>query len=197
MSRFHRHGEVLPVPANHPDRGMPPYVYGRLVGVVNGPLSNVDANHVFVPLRVWEGPAKGTHRVAFNIESNAPPHAAEYCALDEPVAAADLPPEGFTEHVRLSYREFGVTQQQFRVVENGTLRALVHSSIARAQRVAVYGFTFPGGGIHDIHYNNGEPPGSPHPNRPGQDGALAVYLRGADNGYVRRWILIKFQTQTL
>lgn len=183
--------------AEQADRGLPSYVYGRLAGVVNGPLSDRDDNHVYIPLRVWQGPAKGTHRVAFNVESIVPPGAAQYCVIDEPVTAKDVPKEGFTQRVRLSYAELGLTQAQFKTVENGLLRSLVHSTIAQAERVAVHGRTFPGGGIHDIHYNNGEAPDSPHPNRPGQDGALTVYFRGKDGGYVRRWFLIKFQTQTL
>ena len=197
MPKHHHRDRASPLEAQHPDRGVPPHVYGRLVGVVTGPLSDVSDNHVFIPLRVRQGPAKGMHRLAFNVESHAAPHAAQYCVLDEPVGETELPEDGFTEEVSLSYRDFGIGPEQFRTVENGFLRAVVHASLARAHLVAAYGFTFPGGGIHDLHYNYGEPAGSTHINQPGKDGALAVYFRSAEGGYVRRWILIKFQSQTL
>jgi len=176
---------------------VPSGVYGAVAGVVNGPLSDADNNHVFIPLFVASGTGKGVWKIAFNVESKLPPNAAQYHLVDEAITDADFPKPGFTTNERLSYAELGLKNAQFTIVSNGKLRTLVHSSVSQAQLVVAYGFTFPGGGLHDVHYNNGEPPGSGHPAHPGKDGALCLYYHEATGQAVRRWIFIKFQTQSL
>lgn len=171
-------------------------VYGELAGVVNGPLSDADNNHVFIPIWVASGSGTGVWKIAFNVESNSPPLAAEYFILDEAITDAEFPKPGFIQSAHLSYAELGLHNAQFTVVTNGKLRTLVHSSISHAQLVVAYGFTFPGG-LHDVHYNNGEPAGSKHPARVGKDGALSLYYHEASGQAVRRWIFIKFQSQSL
>lgn len=51
--------------------------------------------------------------------------------------------------------------------------------------------------MHDLHDNNGKPKGSGHSNHPNQDGALALYTLDRAGRNTRRWIFIKFQTQSL
>lgn len=196
MSRHNHKGRKLrpaPPPAA---TAVPAKKYGALVGAVNGPLSDADDNHVYIPVLVRHGPAAGTYRIALNVESTVAPRAAQYCVRDETVEESDPPAEGFFADAQLSYRELGLVEQDFKVIGNGMLRTVVHSTADRADMLAAYGFTFPGG-IHDIHYNNGEPPGSHFPNFPDQDGALAMYYRTAAGVLTRRWIFIKFQSQTL
>lgn len=172
-------------------------IYGELVGKVNGPLSDADNNHVFIPIFVAAGTGAGVWKVAFNVESNAAPKAAQYHVVDEAIATTDFPKGGFYAKARLSYQEIGLKTSEFKLIQNGMLRTVVHSTVSHAELVAVYGFTFPGGGIHDVHYNNGEPAGSGHSNRPNEDGALAVYFHETSGQAVRRWIFIKFQSQHL
>lgn len=177
---------------------MPANQFGALAGKLNGPLSDADNNHVFIPVFVPSSAAHGAGvwKIAFNVESNAPPLAAEYCVLDEAVTASAFPGPGFVGNARLSYRDLGLKQSQFKIIANGTLRTIVHSSVSQAEVIQAYGVTFPGG-LHDIHYNNGEPANSGHANHPHQDGALALYFHEASGQAIRRWIFIKFQSQTL
>jgi uncharacterized protein YukJ len=51
--------------------------------------------------------------------------------------------------------------------------------------------------MHDLHFNNGEPCGSGHANDPNQDGALALFELNRAGRNTRRWVFIKFQTQSL
>jgi uncharacterized protein YukJ len=192
----HHHLQALGPPLQITTRG-PNNVYGVLVGKVDGPLSDADNNHVFIPVRVFQGSGTGLHKIAFNVESNAKPKAAQYFVYDEVVEDADFPEQGFSADASLSYQELDLKQRQFKTIKNGLLRTVVHSTVDASELLAAYGFTFPGGGLHDIHYNNGERPGSHHANHPNQDGALAVYYHNKGGQPVRRWIFIKFQSQKL
>ncbi|HEX8907401.1 MAG TPA: YukJ family protein, partial [Longimicrobiaceae bacterium] len=61
------------------------------------------------------------------------------------------------------------------------------------RRDAVFGF-LPGNGVHDVHMNQGNPPGRhAHDNGAGQDGALLFHLEAED-----RWIalFLAFQSQS-
>ena len=98
----------------------------------------------------------------------------------------------------LSYSAIGLHQTNFTTVANGMLRTIVDSSAQDADLVSAYGVTYSDGtGMHDLHYNNGEPPRSGFENRPNQDGALVFYSLNRSGQTTRRWILIKFQTQSL
>jgi hypothetical protein len=194
----HHHNHPLPPSPRDGGSHIPNNVYGVITGKVDGPLSDADNNHVFIPVRISEGATgAGLHKIAFNVESNAPPKAAEYLVQDEAITDGDFPEKGFTTDATLSYTALGLTQNRFKKIENGLLRTVVHSSVDAAEIVAVYGFTFPGGGLHDIHYNNGEQPGSSHPNHRNQDGALSLYFHDSTGRAIRRWIFIKFQSQIL
>jgi uncharacterized protein YukJ len=194
LHNFEKH-KINPVPLKTPN--VPANVYGALVGVLNGPLSDADNNHIFIPVHVAAGNTAGVYKIAFNVESNAAPKAAQYYVLDEAIQDKDFPHEGFSTNAHLSYHELGLVQSEFKTIQNGLLRTVVHSSVQKAKLISAYGFTFQGGGLHDIHYNNGEKPSSGHANRPGKDGALALYFHDAAGRAIRRWIFIKFQTQTL
>lgn len=191
----HHHTEPLR-PRHNPDANTASKGYGVLVGKIDGPLSDADNNHVFIPIRITAGAAAGLYKIAFNVESNLPPKAAQYLVYDEPVTDGEIPVEGFSSDASLSYSSLGLQQDQFKTIENGLLRTVVHSSVDAAETIAAHGFTFPGG-MHEIHYNNGEKPGSSFPNHPNQDGALTIYFHDSTGQAIRRWIFIKFQSQDL
>jgi len=173
-------------------------VYGAIVGTIDGPLSDADDNHVFIPVRVAVGNHAGRYRLAFNTESTAGHAPVQYYVHDEPITMADVPSEEFTTDASLSYTEIGLHQAIFRTVSNGRLRTIVHDSAQASDLVSAYGVTFNDGtGMHDLHFNNGEPAGSHHANRPNQDGALVFYYFNRSGATTRRWIFIKFQTQHL
>jgi len=194
MSKHHHTGPLNPPPAA--STKLPKNVYGALVGVVDGPLSDADDNHVFIWLRVHAGNHAGRYKLAFNVESNDHTEA-QYYVYDEQITQADVPVESFTTDATLSYKKTGLKQTDFKAIANGQLRTLVHSSVQNTDLIEVYGVTFDtGDGMHEIHMNSGERPGSTHPNQPNKDGALSFYYK--TNGQdVRRWIFIKFGTQDL
>jgi hypothetical protein len=181
-----------------PSTNIPANVYGAIVGTLDGPLNNADNNHIGIPVRIATGPSAGRYILQVNTESSqdSGQPADEYFVFDEPIAMADVPAEGFTREASLSYAGMGLHQPEFQVVTNGMLRTIVANSAANADLVSAYGFTFPGG-LHDIHYNNGEPAGSHFPNKPNEDGALAFYMLNLAGQTTRRWIFIKFQSQSL
>lgn len=193
----HHHHQPLnkkkPVTSNR----LPKNAYGALVGKLDGPLSNADNNHVFIFVRISNGPHKGRYKLAFNTESTD--HSAvQFFVHDEEIAMAAVPAEEFTTDASLSYVDLGLHQTDFQEVANGQLRTIVQSSAHDADLVAAYGVTFSDGtGIHDLHYNNGEKPGSKFGNHPNKDGALVFYYFNRSGHTSRRWIFIKFHTQSL
>jgi len=195
MSHHHHH----PLHPRRPvSTRLPHNAYGALVGTIDGPLSDADDNHVFLPVRIAVGGHAGRYRLAFNTESTQGHAPVQYDVHDEPIAMADVPSEEFTTDASLSYPALGLHQVDFRTVSNGQLRTIVHDSAQDSDLVAAYGVTFSdGGGIHDLHYNNGEPAGSHFPNHPNHDGALVFYYFNRVGATTRRWIFIKFQTQSL
>lgn len=197
----HHHAQPLPQPSHGSSHSHPNDHAGdqfvAVAGRVNGPLSDADDNHIAITLHVSSGAGAGNHSVEFNVESTSTPHDAQYYILDEPVADGSLPPEGMTTDTSVDYKAMGLRQSNFKTIKNGNLRTIVHSSVDKAILLVAYGFTFPHNGVHMIHYNNGEKPGSSHANHPHQDGVLVVYYKDLSNRLIRRWIFLKFQTQTL
>lgn len=197
----HHHVTPLPQPSHGHHPSHPNHVPGArfvaVAGKVNGPLGDADDNHVEIKLNVASGTSAGNYKVEFNVESNSTPKDAQYYILDQHVADTALPPEGVTNDASLDYHAMGLIEANFKTIANGNLRTVVQSSVDKAFLVVAYGFTFPGNGVHMIHFNNGEKQGSQHPNHPHQDGALACYFRDLSNQLIRRWIFLKFQSQTL
>jgi hypothetical protein len=196
MSRHHHHRNTLRPPLQDSTR-LPRSVYGALVGTVDGPLSDADDNHVFIPVRISAGDHRGRYRLAFNTESTDK-SSVQFFVHDELIEMSEVPNEGFTTDASLSYVDLGLHQSDFATIINGKLRTIVHDSAQDSDLVSAYGFTFKeGSGMHDLHFNNGESAGSTHPNHPNQDGALVFYRLNRSGQTTRRWIFIKFQTQTL
>lgn len=198
MSR-HRHHHTAPLgPPPGPSHHLPRDTYGALVGVVDGPLSDADDNHVFIPLRVRAGDLAGRYRVAVNVESDDRSASTGYFVRDEAISAGDLPPDGFDPGATLSYAAIGLRESDFRPIRGGLLRTVVHSTVEVSTAVAVYGVTFgDGAGMHDVHMRSGEDPASHHGDHPGRDGALACYFQTRGGEHVRRWMFIKFSSQRL
>lgn len=191
------HHHKPPRPPRPNAKLLPHNTYGALVATIDGPLNNSDDNHVLIPVRVATGEVAGRYQLAFNTESTDT-SSVQYNVHDEPITMADVPSEGFTTDASLSYTDMQLHQADFMTVANGKLRTIVHDSAQDSDLIAAYGFTFSdGGGIHDLHFNNGEKPGSGHPNEPNKDGALAFYYLNRSGETTRRWIFIKFQTQDL
>ena len=192
------HHHLKPLRPNNPLTSLLPHnVYGAMVGTIDGPLGAGNANHVKIPIRVATGPYTGRYQLAFNTESTDQSQV-QYCIRDEAITLADVPGVGFTDDASLSYAAIGLGQKDFTTVANGKLRTIVVDSAQGSDLIAAYGYTYSNGtGMHDLHDNNGEPKGSGHSNHPNQDGALALYTLDRAGRNTRRWIFIKFQTQSL
>jgi hypothetical protein len=199
----HHHTSPLPPPShgshnhhpNNPQQTGDKFV--AVTGKLSGPLGDADDNHVAIRLFASSGSGAGHYTVQFNVESTSSPHNAQYSIHDESFATGSLPPEGLDSNALVSYKALGLTEHNFHTISNGNLRTIVHSSLDKSVLVVAYGFTFPGNGIHMIHFNNGEKPTSPHANHPNNDGMLQVFYKDATGSMFRRSIFLKFQTQTL
>ena len=159
--------------------------------------SRPDDNHVYVWLRVPTGSVSGKYECAFNTESNTGGPASQFLVKEEAIKLTDFPPLGFSK-ATVSYKGLGLKQADFQQIQNGALRTAVYNWAGTAAFITAYGITYTGGdGLHDIHMNSGEKPGSGHPNLVNQDGALVFYYKPKGQAPFRRWVFIKFASQTL
>ena len=181
---------------------LPPVKFGRLVGTFDHATrvpeggTRPDDNHLYLWVRVPNGRFAGLYECAFNIHSTDQTNVS-FADWPEDLTG-EIPSPGFTR-LSLSYAALGLQDADFAPVRQGGLQALVTRYAETCTRMAAYGTAYSEGtGLHDIHLNAGEPPGSPHANRTGQDGALVFYFGGA-NGAARsaHWIFTKFSTQSL
>ncbi len=179
---------------------LPPTKFGELVGTFDHatlvPEGNTrpDDNHVYLWVRVPDGPFEGLYECAFNIHSTDQTDVS-FTDWPEDLTGKTLPAAGWTEPA-LSYAALGLKDADFAPVRLGDLQTLVTHYAETCTRMAAYGTTYSEGtGLHDIHLNAGEPPGSSHADRTGQDGALVFYFGGAAPS--AHWIFVKFSTQSL
>ena len=185
--------------------GLPPRKFGELVGpfdhttlVPEGGM-RPDDNHVYFWIRVPAGPGAGAlagvFGCAFNIHST---DESDFLFTDwsEGLISKSLPAADFTP-VTLSYAQLGLKDADFKPVQESGLQVLVTQYAQTCARMAAYGTIYSdGSGLHDIHLNAGEAPGSPHPDRTGQDGPLVFYFTPPAPP-TARWVFIRFATQNL
>ena len=182
---------------------LPPTRFGELVGTFDHATlvpeggTRPDDNHLYLWLKVAGGLFAGVYECAFNIHS-ANYRNVQFTDWPEDLTGRTLPVAGWTEPA-LSYAALGLRNADFAPVRRGDLQALVTHYAETCSLLAAYGTTYSeGNGLHDIHLNAGERPGSGHASRVSQDGALVFYFGGA-NGTApsARWIFTKFDTQSL
>ncbi len=181
---------------------LPPATFGRLAGtfdhatLVPEGRTRPDDNHVYLWVRVAAGPQAGVYECAFNIHSSDRSDVL-FTDWPEDLTGKTPPAPGFSQPA-LSYAALGLKNADFAPVRQGDLQTLVTHYAETCAAMAVYGTTYSEGtGLHDIHLNSGEAPGSRHANRTGQDGALVFYFGGADTPASAHWIFVKFGTQSL
>src|SRR5215471_15106613 len=111
MSHHHHHHHNHPLPPPKLAGGkLKKNSYGVVVGTIDGPLSDADDNHVFIPIRISQGPFAGLYRAAFNTESNQGHAPVQYDVRDETIKNADVPDEEFTTDASVSYTDMGLKQ---------------------------------------------------------------------------------------
>ncbi len=177
--------------------------FGALSGSLNHLTLNPhdgprpDDNHVYLWIEVGAGRFAGKYECAFNTESSNGGSQTEFAVVDETITLGDFPTEGFAD-AEVSYKGLGLKQSEFLRIANGALRSSVIEWTHECNSLTAYGITYGGGdGLHDIHMNSGERPGSHHPNQTNHDGALVFYFRNEGEEPYRRWVFIKFSTQDL
>jgi hypothetical protein len=214
--RSHRLTAPLPRSREPSPPRLPRNCFGALTGAferasAGSRYRNVpDDNHVYLWIRIGLGPHAGCFECAVNVASPAPGgHLVPvlFHERDERIAEADVPAEGFSTDARCSYAGLGLREGNFTEVPHMTLGPALIASAQASVRVAVYGVTYANGeGMHDIHLNSHETPGSRHRDRldsaghPTQDGALIFYSRPpsvAPGVVLAHWVFIKFRTQVL
>ncbi len=182
---------------------LPPTQFGELVGtfdhaaLVPEGATRPDDNHVYLWVRVAGGQYAGLYECAFNIHSTDRTNVL-FTDWQEDLAGKMLPAAGFTQPA-LSYAALGLKDADFAPVQQGDLQTLVTHYAETCTLMAAYGTTYSEGtGLHDIHLNAGEPPGSSHADRTEQDGALVFYFSGMGGAaHTAHWIFVKFSTQSL
>lgn len=182
---------------------LPPAQFGELVGtfdhatLVPEGATRPDDNHVYLWVRVPDGQYAGVYECAFNIHSTDQTDVL-FTDWPENLTGKTLPAPGWAAPA-LSYAALGLKDGDFAPVRQGDLQTLVTHYAETCTLMAAYGTTYPEGtGLHDIHLNAGEPSGSAHADRTGQDGALVFYFSGTDGAApAAHWIFVKFSTQTL
>jgi hypothetical protein len=166
-----------------------------------------DDNHLFFWLRVSAGRHAGLYECAVNLASAHPDslHAPVlYCEREELIPPGALPPEGFHPEVKCSYAALGLRDEDFGPAPQAPFATSLLAYAESCIRMAAYGVTYSNGeGLHDIHLNSHEAPGSVHRDRldedgqPTQDGALVFYFAGPEETILARWMFAKFPTQQL
>jgi hypothetical protein len=182
---------------------LPPTQFGELVGtfdhatLVPEGATRPDDNHVYLWIKVTGGQFAGLYECAFNIHSTDHSNVL-FTDWPEDLMGKSLPPDGFTQ-APLSYAALGLKDADFAPVQQGDLQTLVTHYAETCVLLAAYGTTYSEGtGLHDIHLDAGEQPGSVHANRAGQDGALVFYFSGTSGAALSaHWIFVKFDTQSL
>ena len=182
---------------------LPPMKFGQLAGTFDHAAlvpeggTRPDDNHVYFWVRVSDGQFAGLYECAFNIHSINRTNVL-FTDWPEDLTGKTPPPPGFSP-LSLSYAALGLKAADFAPVRQGDLQTLVTHYAETCTRMAAYGTTYSEGtGLHDLHLNAGEPPGSRHANRTGQDGALVFYFGGVSGAaWSAHWIFTKFSTQSL
>ena len=182
---------------------LPPGQFGELVGkfdhatLVPEGATRPDDNHVYLWVSVPSGAFAGLYECAFNIHSTDQSNVL-FTDWPEDLTGKALPESGWTQPAQ-SYAALGLKDADFAPVQQGDLQTLVTHYAETCVLMAAYGTTYSEGtGLHDIHLNAGEQPGSGHADRTGQDGALVFYFSGSSGAALSaHWIFIKFDTQSL
>jgi hypothetical protein len=196
---------------------LPHRVFGRLVGEFqfssHVPLrgGKDDGRHIYLSVKVAQGPVAGIYECAVNIRSDEGTEVL-YCQRTEDLDPSAVPAEGFEDGIHLAYGsgndapgdEFmGLSDSDYQPIVNDDLYNQIASLTQNCDRLAAYGVTYSGGdGIHDIHMNSGTNPSDPHADqdRVRQDGAIAFYFNMTAGGQQKSfatWIFIKFNTQSV
>jgi hypothetical protein len=150
--------------------------FGRLVGQFQSsshiPLRGGQdtGRHIYLSLKVPEGPSVGIFECAVNIRSDEGTTVL-YCERIEDLDSGGAPADGFNASIRLSYGAglggdgvdyIGLTDSDFKSIVNDELYNRIADLSQGCDRMAAYGVTYSDGtGIHDIHMNSGTDPATP------------------------------------
>jgi Uncharacterized conserved protein (DUF2278) len=194
---------------------LPHNSYGRLVGAFqfssHVPLrgGKDTGRHIYLSIKVPDGPHAGVFECAVNIRSNEGTEVL-YTQKIEDLDQGGPPADGFQGGLHLAYGTgtdgpdddyMGLKDSDFGPIVNDELYNQIADLSQNCDRVAAYGLTYSGGdGIHDIHMNSGTGSSDEHSkqDRDRQDGAIAFYFNLAAGGEKKafaHWVFDKFSTQ--
>jgi hypothetical protein len=162
--------------------------------------------HIYLALRVADGPVAGVYEAAVNIRSDEGT-TVKFTEKLENLNASDLPNVGFQGGVKLAYGTgtgdvdyLGLSDDDFHDIQNDELYDKISKLTAGSNRIAVYGVTYSdGSGIHDVHMNSGTQGGDSHAHddRVHEDGAIAFYFDLGNGKAFAHWVFVKFASQTV
>jgi hypothetical protein len=198
-----------------PSGHLPTKTFGRLVAefqfASHVPLAggHDTGRHIYLALRVADGPLAGLYEAAVNIRSDQGTEV-QFTEKLENLNAADMPKPGFQAGVKLAYGTgpdgdgvdyLGLSDGDFQGIQNDALYDKISKLTQGCDRVAVYGITYSpvGNGIHDVHMNSGTEPDDPHAqdDRDHEDGAIAFYFNLGNGKAFAHWVFVKFASQSV
>ena len=209
MPHHHFTNNVLP-----PGK-LPSHAFGRLVArfqfASHVPLAggHDTGRHIYLALRVPDGPVAGLYEAAVNIRSDEGTEVT-FAERLENLDAAGMPQPGFQAGVKLAYGTgpaddnvdyLGLSDGEFQGIKNDELYDKISKLTEGCNKVAVYGVTYSpvGSGIHDVHMNSGTDPADGHArdDRDREDGAIAFYFDLGNGKAFAHWVFVKFTSQTV
>ena len=212
LHRIRPKSRAVKTPSDRPEP-LPPTQFGLLVGKFLRPATGSryrnqpDDNHLYLWLGTHSASDRHAYECAVTLSSTIGPtllNGILQCRRDELLAPGDLPSFGFHGVVSCSYASLGLRDSDFIAVAPEVLVASLLELSRESVMIGAYGVTYQNGeGLHDIHLNSHEPPGSLHRDRldrhgsPTQDGALVFFVPGENGSMLARWLFLKFRTQLL
>ena len=162
----------------------------RAAGVPLYCKKSEDGSHALLTVRIGDQ----NYGISVNVHSKDGSDV-QYCFV-ELEDSGILRPKFQEENVGFKYTGVSLHQEQFETVSEEFMYNTILKNFTDCELVMAFGFKYQDGpnvvGVHDVHYNNGEPKDSKWKNHPNQDGAICFFKKG-----IVSWVFIKFATQVL
>jgi hypothetical protein len=178
--------------------GFTPEAFAGVVGTVANytekPITGRNGDHL--QFNILAGPDV-TYQVDVNTQSSDGSSVMVYIATETLTPSATNPNQpygapayGVFPDAKLSYAGMKLTDAEFQTISVTRIEAQLEAALGMSDFVAAYGHTFDDGGpngkgVHDIHYTG----------QPNEDGALAIYNKGASGSLKRTWFFFRFDNQ--
>lgn len=185
VSPRHSHNSVRHFHGHHPISSSFSVVCGRVLHASEQTVSGRNGDHLQFFLDIG---GEKRYQVDINVRSKYGTNIEVYFADEELPGPFEFQYGEFPAEV--SYYKLGLKDEQFSQVGERWITNKLEAELNNAKFVEIFGTTFANGrlnGVHDVHYT-----GIPH-----RDGAIAIYPKRPEDGYMRTWVFFKFAEQVI